>query len=457
MTSAAAEPALKRRRTGSGGNTNKILENPPIFAGDTAGVEAAWNAIEGGSQDAVIVDANLVPEEKLDEAASEELVRYWNSRVKKTYRVPTPKHWQDLLDWNTYKTLPGLNGGMWHAYATQTHDSVIGTDVVHRLFTKITGTPEWQVHPNRLRINMHDDDRGWQSAHLEGEHVMRDTTDVGAIVCVTAGRTFTYYKGSRNDPAARALYERMGGPRSLFVKPKQAQLKQWQRTTIKTTKPGQIILFAGSVIHEISRHGKSISLFVSPFAPGEDEVESHYAECKSRSEAQLLAKRDPRSPPLPTRFRTDGTKRQHPSEFDQLSRRETEILGSLFNITGYLWPSGKLTFFLYHTMATNAHKRKLLSFCTDGQGRYDYEFITPSRVAGSAAFDSGYFDRLPLANVSDNEVARMKEKYTGIPGIAWDLVRFWTKDPRACTDIVSYRRGYIKLADLADASRPLPN
>ena len=53
---------------------------------------------------------------------------------------------------------------------------------------------------------------------------------------------------------------------SLFVRPTQEQLACWSRTTIKTTKPGQIILFADSVIHEISRLGKnSISLFLSPY------------------------------------------------------------------------------------------------------------------------------------------------------------------------------------------------
>eukprot|EP00957_Ditylum_brightwellii_P204722 15340542-Ditylum_brightwellii.AAC.1 len=92
---------------------------------------------------------------------------------------------------------------------------------------EITGTPDWRIRPNRLRFNPVNKDDGYTAAHIEGPHVLSDESDIAAIVCLTAGRTFTYYKGSNNDPRARQIFEQMGGRTSLFVGPTQAQLVNW--------------------------------------------------------------------------------------------------------------------------------------------------------------------------------------------------------------------------------------
>lgn len=418
----------KKRNTG--GNPNTRIQ-PPIFTD----VKAAYDALHSGASDAVVVDANL--QTQMDGL---ELTRFWNSRVQPKYKVPEPSRWEDFT-WDAFKGLPGIAGGMWHAYATTTHDSVLDSPIVDEICTRITGTSAWKIRPNRFRCNFKNDDQGYKSAHLEGEHVLKDTTDVGAIFCMTAGRTFSYYEGSRNDPNAREMFKKMGGQTSYFVSPSQEQLKPWRRVTIATTKPGQIILFAGSVIHEISRWEPSLSMFISPYNP--EEEEDTFYQGLSRTQARQKQKQAAKAPPLPPAFRTPGQQRQHPSQFEGMTRRETEIFGSLFNVTGHVWPSGKSTFFMHHMMASSAFHPKLLPFCFDANGKYNYEVITPELVTDCPEFDQTYFETLPMASITDAEIEQMKVHYTGIPTVAWPLIRYWTKDIRKCSPNVCKRRGYI--------------
>jgi hypothetical protein len=138
---------------------------------------------------------------------------------------------------------------------------------------------------------------------------------------------------------------------------------------------------------------------------------------------------------------TPGQRRQHPKEFGSLTRRESEIFGSLFHSTGAYWPSDKPTFFMMHMMAFNAFSKKLLPFCFDSDGKYNYEVITPELVG--SGFDSTYFEKLPFATITSQEIAAMRAKYTGIPQNAWPLIKYWTKDIRECSENVCRRRGYI--------------
>jgi len=94
-------------------------------------------------------------------------------------------------------------------------------------------------------------------------------------------------------------------------------------------------------------------------------------------------------------------------------------------------------------MAFNAFKPKLQSFCFDENGKYNYEIITPELVSRCTDFDHSYFDNLPLARVSESEIAAMRAKFDGIPESAWPLVKYWTKDPRECSENVAARRGYL--------------
>ena len=165
----------------------------------------------------------------------------------------------------------------------------------------------------------------------------------------------------------------------------------------------------------------------------------------SPGDAEAIAKKKAlqTAPPLPTTLMLPGQRRQHPKEYFGLTRRETEIFGSLFHSAGSYWPSDKPTFFLMHMMAFNAFKPKLAPFCFDENGKYNYEIITPDLVSQDPNFDHSYFDKLPLANVSEAEITSMKAKFTGIPESAWSFIKYWTKDPRNCSENVCRRRGYI--------------
>lgn len=471
-----AQPAPKKNRI----VPQNHLIAAPIFPMNQ--VSDVIKKLKDGIEEAVIIDAAFSTES----FNGSTMVKYWNARVKAEHRVDAPTSAEDLIaNKKKYTGLPGINGGMLHVYATSVHDSAIDSPAIDQIFTEITGTSDWEIHPNRMRFNLKDNDDGWKEAHLEGEHVMKSTSDIGCIVCLTVGRTFTYYAGSNNDTDAQDLYRDNGGPKSRFIKLKPDQLTKWKRTTITTTKPGQIILFAGSVIHEISKLNTSLSLFLSPFDPATETDEVAFYEDivyqppemattreqakinskaldKARAQANKLKKNNPGAPPIPTRFRLPGKIRQDPKEFAGLSRKQCDIFGTLFHGPGYVWPSGKETFPMMHMMAYNAFKPKLLPFMFKQawdidkdknsdtykqftlQNKFNYEVITRELVEGCDDCDKSYFDDLPFQNISTDEIEAMKMKYNGIPDVAWPLIHYWVKDIRLCSDNVCKRRGYIK-------------
>ena len=429
-----APPAKRRKKTA--GNPNHH-EQAPVYGPER--VKEAIALLKSGKLEALVIDAGIAID-----CPGEQMVRYWNARVKPSHRIPVPNKWSDI-DAKTHKGLPGIAGGMWHTYASSAHDYALDSAVVDAIFTETTGTADWRIRPNRFRFNPVNKDDGYKAAHIEGPNVLSEESGISAILCVSPGRTFTYYKGSNNDPRARELFTELGGKMSLFVQPTQEQLVQWPRTTIQSTKPGQIILFADSVVHEISRLGKnSLSLFLSPYDPARAPDEEEFYSGLNRAQAVAKKKRTATAPPLPTRLMSAGLRRQHPREFAGLTRRETEIFGSLFHSAGAYWPSDKPTFFLMHMMAFNAFKPKLLPFMFNAAGKYNYEVITPELVSGCPEFDHSYFERLPFANATDAEIASMRSKFNGIPYAAWALVKYWTKDVRECSENVCKRRGYIE-------------
>ena len=246
--------------------------------------------LKKGDKNAIIIDAEIVLPFDGDI-----MVKYWNSRVKPEFKVPVPQSADDLLqkiklekgNKRKYTKLPGMSQGMWHTYATEAHDSALASPVVQKIFEGITGTTNWEVRPNRIRVNPVNKQDGYKSAHLEGEYVMKNTSRIVCIVCVTAGRTFTYYEGSNNCEKAQAIYTPAPISNFMNITTEMMEANNWKRTTITTTKPGQIILFANSVIHEISRENESLSLFLSPYDPSPEKVENSvnfYDEIKFEEE-----------------------------------------------------------------------------------------------------------------------------------------------------------------------------
>lgn len=490
-------------------NPNHILK-PDIINSEymypATKVSDAIRDLKDGKKEAVIIDAGI---ELQSSFSGDEMVRFWNSRVKPTYRVEVPNTISDIK-YKTYKNMPNHGTGMWNAYATSMHDTALDSPVINTIFTEVTGTDKWKITPNRIRYNIPNmskinnefNDGGYSSAHIEGEHVLSESSGISCIVCITSNRSFTFYKGSNNNSSMRDIFtEAMERPDfNNFEQPTQTDLTDFERTTIYTTRPGQIILFADSVVHEISKHNESLSLFLSPYNPIHVQNENIYYDDFTKEEALKIRKLNMLKRPtglrtipvLPLKFRMPGILKQHPKEFDNLTRYETDVFGSLFHIGGSHWPSGKETYFMHHNQASGAHLKKYLPFCFTNERewlkkdsklnsqyvcdyvdtlttneekvkysaelkkkksegkfiikrKFNYELITPNLVRNCDDFDGKtYFDNLPLANILDVEIATMKVKYDGIPNIAWPLIKYWTKDPRKCSDQVAYRRGYIK-------------
>ena len=104
-------PAPKRRRKNGGEHANpNHVEEPIIF--DVAHIPQAIAALKHGEHEAVLVDAGLaVP------CPGSQMVRFWNARAVSEHRVRVPTDWADIRAAD-FETLPGISGGMWHAYAT---------------------------------------------------------------------------------------------------------------------------------------------------------------------------------------------------------------------------------------------------------------------------------------------------------------------------------------------------
>ena len=114
-------------------------------------------ALKQGLEDAVIIDVDFLT----NVFPGDVMVKGWNSRVKKKYRVNAPISPDEMItNFAQYKGLPGITGGMWHTYATKVHDAALDSPIIDSIFTDITGTSNWQAHPNRMRFNTQNNDKG---------------------------------------------------------------------------------------------------------------------------------------------------------------------------------------------------------------------------------------------------------------------------------------------------------
>ena len=415
---------MKRRHSKSKQRRSKKprTEKVPIYTGAQEAIEA----ITSGNYDVVILDLNI-------EFDLTGIFDFYNVRVKPHARIRS-------FDLNSSNIrFPGKNAGMLNNYASPQANQLIDMPEIQHLFNLTTGTPNWELKPNRMRLNMHNDDKGDQSIHIEGMNVLQDTTEISFIVCATPGRTFTYYKGSRKDEYARELYRAGGGCTSKFVMLTPQQVVRYKRTTVQTTAPGQIILFADDIIHEISRFNRSISIFLSPFDPQKEP--SNPYEGMTRAEAIQYRKSHTNAPPFPPQLCTPGQKSHWPPVYQELTSEQCNIAASLLRIHSNIWPSGKYTF-EYHNRASSVWRNVYLPFFYPN-GTFQFDILTHDLVGNCPDFDHTYWDTLPLLNASEAEIEAMKLKFTNIPEPIWRYVRYWVTDPRTLSDNVCRRRGYL--------------
>lgn len=417
-------------------------------------VSEAVSHLRAGAEVAVVrTQVNKVELHSRIKRELKNLCGWWNVRTKREFNIPEPS--LDMIlnpkkhqkEWRLWKSLPGLTGGMLHVYDTSVHDLFLQDPNIDQLFTMITGTTDYKIDNNRMRVVIGSSDNGKNTIHIEGDNVLGGF-GVAFIVALSNDRSFTYYEGTSENPKCQELFKSGGGLSSHFVTVKPEDMKGFKRKSV-IFNSGEILLFRDNIAHEVCRKSPSVSLFLSPYDPDK------YLTLKKRQLEEYCdcdvfeAKRRQKingGLPLLVSHRTVGQKRQHPSEFSKMVHSDTRIFGSLFLIGGAQWPSNKWTFFLMHMMSYNAHKKKFLPFMFDENGNFKYEVITPKLLE----MHPSYKDHLqqywkkhcPLYDASEEEISTCLSKLDNIPKQAKDLARYWLKDVKDYPTSLAIKRNF---------------
>ena len=364
-----------------------VIENP----------QDAIQAIRDGRQEVVLIpktQATLARVNATIELDLPYMFKWYNNAVTPQYHVRDPtlaeilrphQHLAELKQTflGRNRGVPGLTKGMVNYYASHTHDLHLMDANLDQVITYMTGTEKWQVHPNRWRLNLNhiplDRLTKPQQLHIEGPFVgtaQASQTDLSIIVPVSEQRSFIFWEGTATDPSIRAdirqWYLNSNGLTQNFAQP--TGTEPWlshpngQTRRRRIVWPGtHMLLFVEAVAHEIDLSIPSSGIFISPYNPAtyaEEAAEAVRAyegvrdrkaalrvdrQLKEQNRAALTFHR-------PLRFRSNQERDNFdPPEFtDDLTRRETEIIGSLFFETGVIWPSGKHVFRLNHPQANRA-------------------------------------------------------------------------------------------------------
>lgn len=394
-----------------------VIENP----------QDAIRAIRDGRQEVVLIpktQATLARVNATIELDLPYMFKWYNNAVTPQYHVRDPtlaeilrphQHLAELKQTflGRNRGVPGLTKGMVNYYASHTHDLHLMDANLDQVITYMTGTEQWQVHPNRWRLNLNHIPLNRltkpQQLHIEGPFVgtaQASQTDLSIIVPVSEQRSFIFWEGTATDPSIRAdirqWYLNSNGLTQNFAQP--TGTEPWlshpngQTRRRRIVWPGtHMLLFVEAVAHEIDLSIPSSGIFISPYNPAtyaEEAAEAVRAyegvrdrkaalrvdrQLKEQNRAALTFHR-------PLRFRSNQERDNFdpPIFLDDLTRRETEIIGSLFFETGVIWPSGKHVFRLNHPQANRAF-----------WPRYRAKYQIPSRTGKSTGNVRYHFPDYP--------------------------------------------------------------
>lgn len=390
-----------------------VIENP----------QDAIQAIRDGRQEVVLIpktQATLARVNATIELDLPYMFKWYNNAVTLQYHVRDPtlaeilrphQHLAELKQTflGRNRGVPGLTKGMVNYYASHTHDLHLMDANLDQVITYMTGTEQWQVHPNRWRLNLNHIPLNRltkpQQLHIEGPFVgtaQASQTDLSIIVPVSEQRSFIFWEGTATDPSIRAdirqWYLNSNGLTQNFAQP--TGTEPWlshqngQTRRRRIVWPGtHMLLFVEAVAHEIDLSIPSSGIFISPYNPvtyAEEAAEAAraYEGVRDRKAALRVDRRlkEQNRAALtfhrPLRFRSNQERDNFdpPIFLDDLTRRETEIIGSLFFETGVIWPSGKHVFRLNHPQANRAF-----------WPRYRGKYQIPSRTGKSTGNVRYYF------------------------------------------------------------------
>ena len=311
---------------------------------------------------------------------------WYNDCVKPKFKVPDPtvdmmmvpgchtNKWQPYFakgkvlqpGGDTKFSVPGIAGGMVNLYNSHLSNYFLGNGVINELFTKLTGTKEWQVHSNRMRLVTGL--TGIKNDNIHALHWETHGTKLGFILPVSEQRSFVFYEGTSNleDPYISTYLKKMGNTPFISIPDQDAHTQPFldgrrRRVIIPF---GHILLWNHHVAHEICRFTPSTSLFMSPYNPKDDEQKFFYSSTSV-----------PRNPYY------------HAPQQMGLNPRDSEIFGVFFGLPGNFWPSKKETFAFCHQQAMYTSVKRVIDKMTRPNAKGD-----PNRNVQYLLSDYGKFD-----------------------------------------------------------------
>lgn len=252
----------------------------------------------------------------------------------------------------------GISSGMLPRYAGSSHWYLHHQPTTHNVMRLVTGTPRWQLHPNRFSLRSPlcgasaksrkggvSDDDFYDNAHLEAPTDTL-TPHFGFLFGFTQ-RSFVIWPKTVTDHKLRKRAEDLfcagGGASSHFVKVGVEQLKALQsegavRQRFEWDNSEYIGVFANNALHEVDFKRPSTGVFVSPFNPDDPAEKWHFE----------VGRKVPRKHMDPKELHSHLVAENTPSETGvcmvTMSNRMSEQCMLPYNLPGFFWPSGKKTF-----------------------------------------------------------------------------------------------------------------
>ncbi len=260
-----------------------------------------------------------------------------NNVLLPAYQIEEPSL-EEKLNPATFKLrkAPDAPSGFGHQYATPIHHELQASPLLRETMTRLYGK-DCKYAPNRLRLTskfkfVHD------SLHIEGLNIWHQDEDTGAIsllpgevatiVGLAGQRRFVFWdlKGADLQP----LWDRWHENPKVFHKIDPHWMHnnypgRRRMVTVDCNTHPMLIMWRESAPHEIAC-SPSLSAFISPIG--------YWA-----------------APGLVTKKGRNSLTSTVPTEYEGLTKHETNLLGICYNMPGFQWPSGKKCYSFCHQRA----------------------------------------------------------------------------------------------------------
>ena len=313
-------------------------------------------------------------------------------------------------------------------------------------FQKLFGF-DYRILPNRFNLRIETlpnaDQNSYDSAHIELGNPELAGMFYGLIMGISnLPRPFTYYENTSCNYQIEDYFNSKSDP---FVTPSSEFKDKFTRVRVYCP-PGHLLVWDHRLMHEVCME-KNFSVYLSPFS--NQNTLSHY---KALDQLKV----------------SESEQKIHPSIYAKVNTESTDILGSLFQMPGYYYPSRKRTIVYYHRTSTSANRCKFLPQLL---GSIDKKDQHGEPMEKGVFYNTTFQERLEIYNECRQLFPKIPEiAYTGkrehilkfidSGNLHWeklwssekpidklDMMRYWINDPRILlkesNQIFAYRFGYI--------------